>query len=53
MIELFLHNVLSPPILFFILGISAGLLRSDLQVPEQISRYLSIYLMMAIGFKGG
>ncbi len=52
-LTLFTHNILSPPILFFVLGIIAGLLKSDLNVPEQISRYLSIYLMMAIGFKGG
>lgn len=53
MIDIFTQNVLSPPILFFILGISAGFVKSDLHVPDQISRYLSIYLMMAIGFKGG
>ncbi|NRA74097.1 MAG: sodium-dependent bicarbonate transport family permease [Rickettsiales bacterium] len=52
-IELFLQNFISPPILFFILGIIAGFVKSDLNVPEQISRYLAIYLMMAIGFKGG
>ena len=52
-ISLFTQNLLSPPILFFALGIVAGLLKSDLDVPDQISRYLSIYLMMAIGFKGG
>lgn len=52
-IDIFLQNFLSPPILFFVLGIVAGFLKSDLNVPEQISRYLSIYLMMAIGFKGG
>ncbi len=51
--ELFLQNILSPAILFFILGIIAGFLKSDLKIPEQIARYLSIYLMMAIGFKGG
>lgn len=51
--SLFTHNLLSPPVLFFALGILAGLLKSDLDVPDQISRYLSIYLMMAIGFKGG
>jgi len=51
--ELFTQNLLSPAILFFALGIAAGLLKSDLDVPDQISRYLSIYLMMAIGFKGG
>lgn len=47
------ENMLTPPILFFILGILAGAVKSDLQVPESISRYLSLYLMMAIGFKGG
>lgn len=47
------QNLISPPILFFALGIIAGFLKSDLDVPEQISRYLAIYLMMAIGFKGG
>jgi len=52
-IELFLQNFISPPILFFVLGIIAGFVKSDLNVPEQISRYLAIYLMMAIGFKGG
>lgn len=51
--NLFLQNLLSPAILFFALGIIAGFIKSDLDVPEQISRYLAIYLMMAIGFKGG
>jgi hypothetical protein len=53
----FLHlisqNILSPAILFFALGIAAGFVKSDLEVPDSISRYLSLYLMMAIGFKGG
>jgi len=53
MIESFLQNITSPPILFFILGVVAGFVKSDLNVPDQIGRYLSIYLMMAIGFKGG
>ena len=52
-LNIFLQNLTSPPILFFILGIVAGFLKSDLNVPDQISLYLSIYLMMAIGFKGG
>jgi len=51
--DVFLQNLLSPAILFFVLGIVAGFLKSDLNVPDQISRYLAIYLMMAIGFKGG
>lgn len=51
--DVFLQNLLSPAILFFLLGVVAGFLKSDLNVPDQISRYLAIYLMMAIGFKGG
>lgn len=47
------HNLLSPAILFFVLGMVAGWLKSDLEVPDSISRYLAIYLMMSIGFKGG
>jgi len=52
-LHLLTQNLLSPAILFFALGVMAGFLKSDLDVPESISRYLSIYLMMAIGFKGG
>jgi hypothetical protein len=52
-VHLILENLFSPAILFFILGIIAGFVKSDLEIPESISRYLSIYLMMAIGFKGG
>lgn len=52
-LSILIQNVTSPPVLFFVLGIVAGFLKSDLDVPEQISRYFSIYLMMAIGFKGG
>ncbi len=48
-----LENMLSPAILFFVLGIMAGWLKSDLKVPQSISQYLSLYLMMAIGLKGG
>ncbi|MCH1552326.1 MAG: sodium-dependent bicarbonate transport family permease [Balneolaceae bacterium] len=52
-IALIEQNLLTPPILFFALGILAGIIKSDLEVPDSISRYLAIYLMMAIGFKGG
>lgn len=46
-------NLLSPMILFFVLGLSASLARSDLSIPEAIAKGMSLYLMMAIGFKGG
>lgn len=52
-LHLITQNLLSPAILFFALGIAAGFLKSDLEVPDSISRYLSLYLMMAIGLKGG
>jgi hypothetical protein len=52
-LDLLQQNLLTPGILFFALGILAGWIKSDLEVPDSISRYLSIYLMMAIGFKGG
>jgi uncharacterized protein len=47
------QNLLSPAILFFILGMGAGFIKSDLSIPESTSRFLSLYLMIAIGLKGG
>lgn len=46
-------NLLSPLILFFVLGMFASLARSDLSVPEAVAKGLSLYLLFAIGFKGG
>lgn len=46
-------NLLSPVVLFFALGALAALARSDLSMPEAIAKGLALYLMMAIGFKGG
>ncbi len=43
----------SPVILFFLLGIFAAVVRSDLAIPEAIAKGLSLYLMAAIGLKGG
>ncbi len=51
--QMFLNNIISPPVLFFLLGASAGFLKSDLKIPESASRCLGVYLMTAIGFKGG
>lgn len=47
------QNLFTPAIMFFALGVFAGFVKSDLSVPESISKFLSLYLMMAIGFKGG
>lgn len=48
-----MQNILDPAILFFVFGLVAGRLRSNLEVPPQISRFLSLYLLMALGLKGG
>ena len=46
-------NLLSPIVLFFVLGLAAAIARSDLNIPEPFAKALSLYLMLAIGFKGG
>lgn len=48
-----MNNFLSPPILFFFLGMLAVLVRSDLEIPQPIPKFLSLYLMLSIGFRGG
>ena len=53
LIQIAASNFLSPLILFFALGVAAGYAKSDLAIPEPISKALSLYLMLAIGFKGG
>lgn len=53
MLDLAASNLLSPAILCFVLGAAAVALRSDLRLPEPIVAALSIYLMLAIGMKGG
>jgi len=47
------ENLISPIILSFALGLGAALARSDLNVPEAAAKAMSIYLLFAIGFKGG
>jgi len=47
------QNLLSPVILCFVLGLGAALARSDLTFPEAIAKGMSLYLLFAIGFKGG
>ena len=47
------QNLLSPVVLFFLLGLGAALARSDLAVPEAVAKFLALYLLLAIGFRGG
>jgi hypothetical protein len=48
-----MHSLLDPAILFFIFGVVAASLKSNLEIPPAISRFLSLYLLMALGLKGG
>ena len=52
-IDLILSNLLSPPILFFALGLVAVAIKSDLEIPQPLPKLFSLYLLFAIGFKGG
>ena len=52
-LDLLAENLVSPLLLFFLLGVAAAVLRSDLSVPESLTRSIAIYLLVAIGFKGG
>lgn len=48
-----MNILLDPAVLFFVLGVLAGFAKSNLEIPAQISRFLSLYLLMALGLKGG
>lgn len=48
-----MSNFLDPAILFFIFGAFAGAVKSNLEIPQPIARFLSLYLLMALGLKGG
>lgn len=53
LLDLAAQNLSSPMVLFFALGVLAALGRSDLTIPESVAKTLALYLMLAIGFKGG
>ena len=48
-----MNTLLDPAILFFVFGVLAGTVKSNLEIPPAISRFLSLYLLMALGLKGG
>lgn len=48
-----MNNLLDPAILFFVFGVLAGAVRSNLEIPPAIAKFLSLYLLMALGLKGG
>ena len=51
--NLLIDNLTNPALLFFVLGIVAVYLKSDLEIPVNSSKFISLYLLFAIGFKGG
>jgi hypothetical protein len=52
-LNLLLDNLTNPALLFFFLGILAVQLKSDLEIPKNSSKFISLYLLLSIGFKGG
>ncbi|MFM7365918.1 MAG: sodium-dependent bicarbonate transport family permease [Cuspidothrix sp.] len=51
--SILLSNIFNPPVLFFFLGMLAVFLQSDLEMPQPLPKLFSLYLLLAIGFKGG
>lgn len=52
-VQLLLSNLTNPTLLFFALGILAVLVKSDLEIPQTSARFISLYLLFSIGFRGG
>ena len=52
-LHLLVDNLTNPALLFFFLGILAVQLKSDLEIPSSSSKFISLYLLLSIGFKGG
>ncbi len=52
-LDLLIDNLTNPALLFFVLGIVAVRLKSDLEIPPNSSKFISLYLLFAIGFNGG
>jgi hypothetical protein len=51
--QLLLSNLTNPTLLFFLLGIIAVLIKSDMEIPASSAKFISLYLLFSIGFKGG
>jgi hypothetical protein len=52
-LHLLVDNLTNPALLFFVLGILASQVKSDLEIPKNSSKFISLYLLLSIGFKGG
>lgn len=51
--NLLIENLINPALLFFVLGVIAVYVKSDLEIPPNSSKFISLYLLFSIGFKGG
>lgn len=51
--DILISNLTNPTLLFFLLGVIAALVKSDLEIPESSSKFISLYLLFSIGFRGG
>jgi hypothetical protein len=51
--QILISNLTNPSLLFFILGVLAVKLKSDLEIPPTSAKFIALYLMISIGFKGG
>ncbi len=51
--QMLISNLTNPTLLFFILGIIAATVKSDLEIPAPSVKFISLYLLFSIGFKGG
>lgn len=51
--HILIANLTNPTLLFFVLGIFATVVKSDLEIPASSSKFISLYLLFSIGFKGG
>jgi hypothetical protein len=51
--NLLVENLTNPTLLFFVLGVIASFVKSDLEIPASTSKFISLYLLFSIGFKGG
>lgn len=51
--NILISNLTNPVLLFFLLGIVAAIVKSDLEIPASSSKFISLYLLFSIGFRGG
>lgn len=51
--QILVANLTNPTLLYFVLGIIATMVKSDLEIPTSTSKFISLYLLFSIGFKGG